>query len=260
MSSLRNNNFGLEVSHGAIPGYAAVNKFGRSPDCDDGVPTDIWDGADATPIWVAPTAPRIHNIASTSPLDTSGGTGARTVMVYGLPDWSSAEISEVVTLDGANPVATVNSYVIIHRMVCLTFGSTRINQGNLSATAAVDGTVTAEITAGIGQTLMAIYGVPEGQDLHLTWLHASMTGFATGLFASDPQVDITLWVNERADQADSGFVTKERSSIVGASEMEHTYDPPKTYHGPCIFKVQAVSDTDNVEVTANFNGYLVDHS
>ena len=44
----RVKDFGLEVALGNIPGYSKVNKFGQATDCDSGIPTDVWDGADGT--------------------------------------------------------------------------------------------------------------------------------------------------------------------------------------------------------------------
>lgn len=86
---LSNLNFGLSVARGLIPGMASVNKFGRCPDnVDNGTASDIWDGANAatgTKTWVAPTAARIHDIASTSASDAAAGVGARTVQVMVCP-------------------------------------------------------------------------------------------------------------------------------------------------------------------------------
>ena len=81
-----------------------VYKFGQATDCDAGVDTDIWSRAnstDAESTWVAPTQARTHQITSTSTSDTSDGAGARTIRIYGLTDWDTAEVSEDITMDGA---------------------------------------------------------------------------------------------------------------------------------------------------------------
>ena len=41
----RVKDYGVEVAMGLVPGATKVNKFGEAIDCDSGVLTDLWDGA-----------------------------------------------------------------------------------------------------------------------------------------------------------------------------------------------------------------------
>lgn len=93
----------LEIAVGNTPSRSVISKFGRSVNIDSGVDTDIWDGANANDpgtIWVCPTAPRKHMLRSTNLNDKAGGSGARTLRVYGLPSWSSPQVDEDVILNG----------------------------------------------------------------------------------------------------------------------------------------------------------------
>lgn len=138
--------------HGAGVGFNSIHKFGFNADVD--AAEDIWDGG-GTYSW--PAAAAATTIVSTDAADTSDGTGARTVKVYGL-DSNYLEISETVTLNGTTAVTLSNQYLRCHRAKILTTGTGGVNAGDLQIKHAA--TVIAQISAGYGQTLMAIYTVP----------------------------------------------------------------------------------------------------
>lgn len=141
----------------------ALHKFGRNPVVTGDTTEDVWDGGG---LWVPPTEARVHNLVSSSANDAAAGTGARTIKIYGL-DANYDRQEETITLNGVTPVATTNSYTRIFRMVCQTWGSGQANAGNITATAVTDATVTAQVSTGNNQTLMAIYTVPNGYSLIL---------------------------------------------------------------------------------------------
>jgi hypothetical protein len=246
----------VEVQRGKVGDATGINKIGEARDCDNGVDTDIWDGADGTTssdVWAAPTTARRHDIKSTSVNDTSAGSGARTVRVWGLTDWASVETNEDVVLNGTSNVATANPYVIIHQMRCLTFGSGRTNAGIITATAQTDLTVTAAIQTGLGQTLMAIYGVPSGKKALVT------ASYGTVLRAvASPSVEITMFVQHDADQLNAGFVVKERGHMTADKPWSRDYRLPQSWDGPLIVKMQVKSNQNNTSCTAGFDLLLAD--
>jgi hypothetical protein len=248
--------FGLEVSLGNVPGYATVFQFGRSTDCDLDDPTDLWDGADgvtSTKIWVPPTVARIHDLASTSAADDNdAGTGMRTVVITGLTDWDTPQVQEVVTLDGITNVPTVNSYVIIHRMLGLTYGSGATNAGIITATAQTDLTVTAAILAGKGQTRMAIYGVPSTQTLAITTTSFAILGTAS------PTATIEIFAFINPDTGDGGEISADLASV-SESGWNQLLKPPGPIPGPHILKFKGTASANNSIVTASFGAYLVDN-
>lgn len=251
----------ISVAQGNIPGSYAVNKFGRNIEIDSGVTADIWDGGytlasgGTSLIWVVPTQARIHDIVSSSASDdgSPAGVGARTLRVYGLKSWDTAEVSEDITLNGTTNVPTVNSYVIIHRMEVLTKGATNVNVGTITATAQTDNTITAKIEIGKGQTLMAIYGIPSTQKLYLSKIHASVLGKATG------SADIALLANPEPNAELLNFVFKHTFGIVasGGNPSVQLFSPPKRIDGPAIIKIQAVAAANDTDISAGFDGILV---
>ena len=255
-----NPKWALDVSAGNIEGVSAVNKFGRSIDVDAHA-TDIWDGAiagDGGDLWVAPTQARTHAISSTSASDDGDpvGVGARTLKIYGLTSWDTKEVSETITLNGTGSVNTVNSYVIIHRMEVVTSGATNINVGAITATAATDGTSTAIIRAGEGQTQMAIYGIPSTVTAYMPCYYVSVVKRAAAL-----ATEITLLVNTTPDTELINFLTKHTIGLEteGTSYIKHCFFPFFKITGPAIIKIKAESSTGGTDVSGGFDLILVDN-
>jgi hypothetical protein len=99
-------------------------------------------------------------IVSTSTSDAAAGTGAAAIQINGL-DANFNMISEIVQLNGTTSVNTVNKYLRINGMSVSTVGTsstTGLNAGNISCKNG--GTLYAQINAGIGQTQMSIFTVP----------------------------------------------------------------------------------------------------
>jgi len=66
-----------EIARGQVPYVTGVNKYGRSVKGIQTTATDIWDLAIANaganqPVWLAPTAARIHTIVSSATTDVCG--------------------------------------------------------------------------------------------------------------------------------------------------------------------------------------------
>lgn len=249
--------FLLAISQGHVPEVTCVNKFGRNIEIDSGVAADVWDGGHTVAsggvslTWVAPTASRVHQIVSTATSDASGDVGAKTIQVYGLTDWDTPEISEVITMNGTTNVPTTNSYVIIHRIKVLTKGTSGPNVGTITATADTDGTITAQVRAGQGQTQMAIYGIPSTRSAYMIQYYFSVNksgGTAGG-------VDISLLVNPEPDVEETTFVHKHTLGVMttGNSHTDHAFKPPFRVPGPAIIKIHGHSGANNLDVSAGFD-------
>jgi hypothetical protein len=249
----------LETARGARTGKKSVNKFGRAIDGIQTTATDIWDRADATPtqqIWTAPTQARTHTIASTDANDTDGGTGARTVEIYGLTGWDAAEVTETVTMDTGTPPVTSNSYVIIHRMEVLTTGTGGKNAGTITATATTDATVTAQINIGQGQTQMCIFGIPSTQKGYLNNYYAAMLKLGAA-----GNVDVSLLVNPEPDVQLAHFNVKHTLGVqsTGSSYFNHEFGYDYEIVGPAIIKLQGIGSAADLDTSAGFDIVLIDN-
>jgi len=162
MSRFSDENFLLEVAKGNVPGHFSINKFGHNPDVDTTTdPEDVWGGGGLYGFYPT-TAQSIEVISDSTNDDGSpAGTGAQTVIIYGLDsNWDRQD--ETVTLDGTTAVAIPGTWLRIYRVVVLTAGTVGTNAGNLTVRISGGGTTAAYIMAGDGQTQQAIYTIPNG--------------------------------------------------------------------------------------------------
>ena len=158
---------GLAVARSQVPECKTLDKFGRVTGSTGG---EVWDGGGAYGGFIA-TAETM-SIASTSVEDASAATGARTVTVYGL-DSNYDELSETVTMDGDTDASLTGEYIRIFRALVATAGSVGTNVGDITITSDTGAAVMAKISAGYGQTLMAVYTVPRNYNLYM--LHSAIS-------------------------------------------------------------------------------------
>jgi hypothetical protein len=253
--------FALDVARGLVEGHYPVNKFGRAPDGVQTTATDIWARANATPtqqIWLAPTAARIHTIASSSASDTTGGVGVNAVKIWFLPSWNERERSVTVTGNLNGGIAMTEAAVTINRMKVVTQATTTaatLNVGTITATAAVNATVTAAILPNKGQTQLAIFSVPSTQKLYVTRVYSNILGGA------NIDVDFSIVVNNNPTVNTTNFLTTHTfgNQGTGTSARDFNFTPPQEHAGPCIIKMQAISNQADQDVSAGFDGILIDN-
>ncbi len=246
MSYFGTTDNGLEIGRGNVSGQSLLLKFGRNSDVDTGAYEDVWDGGGT---WVPPTTARIHDIASSSASDTSAGTGARTVTIIGL-NGSYAVTTETVTMNGTTNVPTVNSYVIIYRMYVVTAGSGATNAGTITATAQTDATVTAQISVGMAQTLMAIYQVPAGKTAYLRRYYASLNN-ATSATSADVRLSVKPFGEVYQVKHIVGLLS------TGTSFVDYRYDLPLVIAEKSLIKLDANSSANNMDVSGGFDLVLI---
>jgi hypothetical protein len=189
--------------------------------------------------------------------NTVNGTGARTVRIYGLTSWGAAEVSEDIILHGVDGVATVNDYVIIHRMEVLTSGGTLVNTGIIKATAETDASITAQILAQQGQTQMAIYGIPSTQTAYISGYYVSIIKAAAAC-----RVKASLLVNPEPDSQLTAFTIKHNIGLdtTATNYLRHDFNPYLKIAGPAIIKVQGDASAADTDVIGGFDLVLLDNS
>ena len=164
----KNEDFTLQVARGLVPGHTALSIFGYNGDVDTSEES-VWPDGGTIP---HPTTASVLKISSSSANDTSAGTGARTVAIFGV-DADYNEVSESVILDGQTPVNTGYSYLYINGFYVTTAGSGGVNAGNINAgtgvvTAGVPAVLYDIIATGYNNRTTAQYCVPAGYTGYLT--------------------------------------------------------------------------------------------
>jgi hypothetical protein len=137
---------GIAIKRGMIKNFSGIQKFGYNPTVSTSFET-IWDGAN---IYTYPTSPSTAVATSSNTSDDNNGT----VEIQGL-DSNYDLATETITIGGS---ASTTSFIRVFRAVLKTANTGNTNSGNITIT--VDSKSVAIITAGYGQTLMALYTIP----------------------------------------------------------------------------------------------------
>lgn len=149
--------FELQVARGHVAYHTALHKFGAVPSMTVNTTGTVWDVDDTLYPWSA------LSTASTLTVDrASASDAAKTITIVGL-DANYNEISENVTLTSATGNATTKAFIRVYRAYM--YNGSATNVGNIDIK--ISTTVIARITAGKGQTLMAVYTVPAGYTAYL---------------------------------------------------------------------------------------------
>jgi len=231
--------FNLQVARGQIAYHESIYKFGNNPQVADSIET-IWSQGG---LYSYLSTATVLKVSSSSANDTSAGTGAGTVELFGL-DGDYNEISEVVTLNGQTAVDTTQSYLRINRMIVRSAGSGGANAGIIYAgTGTVTTGVPANIYAtingdGTNQTLMAIWTVPAGYTGYLVQYDVS-----NGTTSNTPAVCKLLLVARPYGEV---FQTKDVKSLTTGMHIENTLILPVAFTEKTDIEVRAISSSASV--------------
>jgi hypothetical protein len=227
--------FELQVARGQVAYHSGEHKFGAVPSMSVSTTGSVWDIDDTLYPWSSLTS------AGTLTVDRASASDAdKVVTIIGL-DANYNQISENVTLSSASGNATTKSFLRVYRAYM--YNGSDTNVGNIDIK--ISSTTIARITAGKGQTLMAIYTVPAGYTAYLT----------QGVMS----------VKSGADATGEFFV---RYGGQTAFRIAHTFEVASAeyFYAFCVpFKIPEKSDIDvrasvrsnNARVTAAFDFYLI---
>jgi hypothetical protein len=233
--------FELQVSRGQIAYHNPLFKFGNNPVVGSSLET-IWaEGG----LYSYLTAATVLKVSSSSTDDTSAGTGARTVQLYGL-DADYNEINELVTLNGQTAVNTTQSFLRINRMIVRSAGSGGANAGVIYAgtgtvTTGVPANVYASVNGvtGANQSLMSLWTVPAGYTAYMLQYDVS-----NGTTSNTPAVcKLILAVRPYGEV----FQSKDVKSLTTGMHVEETFAIPLKIEEKSDIEVRAISSSISVD-------------
>jgi len=186
---------------------------------------------------------------------TSAGTGAVFTHIKQGYQKDGTAITEFILMNGTTNVPTVSTYYRITRSHIHGAGSNGTNTGTITITADTDTTVTAEIAADHGQTMMAFIHVPYGKTAYVTNYYVTVyrgTKIANAMVQM--QLLSNLWGNDG--------ITIEHSAGVGASGggFLKSFEPHKRVSQGTDIWLRCSACTDNgTEISAGLDVIFVDN-
>lgn len=232
---------GYDIAAGIARDFAGFWKFGFNADIGTTEET-VWDEGGAYSYLAAAAQ---LTVSSSNANDASGGTGARTVQLYGL-DGSYDEIEETATLNGQTAVTTTNSFLRIFRIIVRTAGSGDANAGDIYAgtgtvTAGVPANIFAKVLVGKNQTLMCLWTVPLGKRAFLAGLFVTSQGNA----AATAEIRLIARPQGEVFQTKDDFVISQAGGPAVLYHAVPVFFEPKT-----DIEVRAVASTGTMDVSA----------
>jgi hypothetical protein len=215
-------------------------------------------------VWPTPTtATALELVSDDNTNDIPAGTGARSVTIYGIKDWTTGEESATIALNGTTPVAA-GSWLRVYRMMVASSGTYATQTG-----ASHDSTITLRVASagatwshispavtgfGAGQTQMAVYSAPTGKSVYVDFINI--------LVEASKQADVFLYVREGADTIAAPFNAMNLKAgfrmVDGQTDVDYHF-PLGPFVGPCDIGFMAASTpSGTADISIRFDIIEVD--
>jgi len=224
----------INLARGLLKGVSDIHKFGAVPAMSQNTTGTVWDIDDTPYPWSS------FSSASAVTVDRANASDANKVITIEGLDENYESVSTTCTLTNASANATTDSVTFI-RVFRAYVSSGADNVGNIDIK--VSSTVVARITAGIGQTLMAIYTIPAGYTGYL------MKGTATVQSGADATGNMFVrYFGQDAFRIGHSF------EVSGAGgQYLYEFSVPRVIPEKSDIDVRASVRSNNARVTAAFD-------
>ena len=245
--SVRPTKFEYEAALGLRQGRVVWNKWGYNDAIvGTGTPEVVasWGGT-----FTRLSAAQTLSVVSLSTDDDDGGTGANSVLLYGVDENWVAQTEEV-TMDGTTPVTTSNQWIGLNRVEVLLAGDDEVNADAITITGSTDtGTIVGQIPAGAGSSQQCIFYTQANYTTLITRLFINVVKLAGGGL---PETTTTLWVynSNTNSRYDKGRFYMDADKQV---TLDKDWDnEPLTIPEQSVIWIETSSDTADTEASVRF--------
>lgn len=229
--------FDLNVSRGKVRGASSIHKFGATPSQSTNTTATIWDKPDTLYPWSAFDTAGVL-VASTVNASDDG----KVVTIIGLDEnWDIIE--EDFTLSSSGTVSGIKTFKRVYR------GYIKTGDDNVADMIFTrGGTEVLRITAGLGQTLMSIYTVPNG---YVGYLYQ-------GVCTAEAGADATGFMMVRYNDSGTAFRVGHTFEISGnGGEYRYRFSFPIKIPSKSDIDVRVTTRSNNGRYTAAFDMLLL---
>lgn len=228
--------FELNVARGKTRGAFSIHKFGATPSQSTNTTATVWDKGDTLYPWSAFDTPGVL-VAAQVGADDNG----KVVTIQGL-DSNWDVIEEDFTLSSTGTVTGNKIFKRVYRGFVKS-GATNVGQLNFSR----GGVQVLRINAGFGQTLMAIYTVPNG---YIGYLYQ-------GVCTAQSGADATGFMYVRYNTIGQAFRVGHTFEVSGSSEYTYKFSFPQELPQHSDIDVRLTTRSNNGRYTAAFDILLI---
>ena len=228
--------FDLNVARGKVRGASTIHKFGATPVQSINTTATVWDKPDTLYPWSALNTPGVL-VGAQVGADDNG----KVVTIIGLDsNWDLIE--EDFTLSSTGTVTGTKIFKRVFRGYVKT-GDTNVGQLNFSR----GGVQVLRINAGLGQTLMTVYTVPNGY-----------TGYLyQGIASAQAGADATGFMYVRYNTIGQAFRVAHTFEFSGSQDYFYKFAFPQELPQHSDIDIRLTTRSNNGRYTAAFDLLLI---
>jgi len=234
---------GINIARGLVNKTTAVHKFGSTPAMSINTEGSVWDINDSYYNWTALDTANNLSIVCSNAGDVGGG---HSLVIEGL-DANKDLQTETVSLSAQTGISTTNTFKRVNRAYFID-GSDQTNLGKITIFNGANAPV-ARINVNEGQTLMAVYSVPNN---HTAYIKKGKMSIQSG-------GDATGRMMVRYD-GQNNFRISHIFEVAGdGGAYEYEFATPFAISANSDIDVRARVRSNNSRVTAAFDLILIDN-